>query len=89
MIITSREPFEIKAGNSKGIFILKFINPDNACYNLFIFGHQGEKKWERTGLIPSGIMELMIDLDPVSEGVYVLLVESNRKTWTRRLSVTG
>ncbi len=85
--VTLRDPLEIRTGPGKGEFILDFRNPADASYNLVVFGHQGEKIWERHGLSITGPMELQIDLGHVAEGIYVMVIESNRKTWVRKMVV--
>jgi hypothetical protein len=81
------DPFEIRTGPGKGEFILSIRNPADSSCNLVVFGHQGEKLWERPGLRITGPMELPIDLGAVTEGMYVMVIESNRKTWVRKLVV--
>ncbi len=87
MTTTMQEPFEIKKGTDSGGFILIFGDSDDATYNLVIFGHQGEKIWERSMIRASLSKEILIDLSPVTEGIYVMLIESNRKTWVRKMVV--
>ncbi len=89
MFTTMQGPFEIENGVGSGVFILKFRNPTAARYNLIVFGHQGEKIWEKTGLYVTGAIEVLVDLNPLSEGAYVMVIESDRKTWVRKLTVEG
>jgi hypothetical protein len=81
------DPFEISTGPGKGEFILSIRNPADSSYNLFVFGHHGEKLWKRQGLRITGFMDLTIDLGAVTEGMYVMVIESNQKTWVRKLVV--
>lgn len=82
---TTPDPFELRTNPGKGEFVLSFRDPAGACYSLVVFGQQGEKLWERQGLRITGPMELPIDLGVVAEGIYVMVIESNRKTWVRKL----
>jgi hypothetical protein len=81
--------FEIRTGPGKGEFILDFRKPADSCYNMVVFGHQGEKIWERPGLRITGPMEVQIDLGHVTEGIYVMVIESNRKNWVKKLVVVN
>jgi hypothetical protein len=83
--VTTHEPFEIRTGPGQGEFILCFRNPADSGCNLVVFDHQGEKLWERQGLRITGPTELSIDLGDFTEGMYVMVIESNRKTWVRKL----
>lgn len=74
-------PFEIENGRGSGVFILKFEHSAPATYNLIVFGCQGEKIWEKTGLYVTGAMEVVIDLSTVGEEAYVMVIESDRNTW--------
>ena len=89
MFTTMKEPFDIEKGTESGVFILKFRNSDAVRFNLIVFGHQGEKIWEKAGFYVSGAMEVQVDLNPLSEGAYVMVIESDRNTWVRKLIVEG
>ncbi len=84
-----KEPFDIEKGTESGVFILKFRNSDAVRFNLIVFGHQGEKIWEKAGFFVVGAVEVPIDLSTVAEGAYVMVIGSDRNTWVRKLTVEG
>jgi hypothetical protein len=84
---TTPDPFELRTNPGKGEFVLSFRSPPDSTYHLFVFNHQGEKLWERHGLRITGPTELPIDLGAITKGMYVMVIESNRNTWVRKLVV--
>jgi hypothetical protein len=86
---TTYSPFEIIPAAGKGVFILNFSNHDFCVYNLVVFGLHGEKIWEKPELRVSGPMELVIDLREITAGICVMIIESNRKTWVKKLVVNN
>ncbi len=79
------ELFEIVQENAAGIFLLSCRIPWSIKFNLYIFNLRGEKIWENTGLQFERTDEMSIDLSSLHGGIYVMIIQSGRNTWVRKL----
>ena len=70
-----------------GKFTVKIITSSPEKYNLSVYNKIGQKIYEIPEILVDGKYEQLIDLQPVPNGIYMLVVQNGKQKMTRNITV--